>query len=63
MDPTQYQMPIFPLVPGFFDSNQDSEDFLSSLDSDTRDYVLKHTDEFSNRDDLYECVNRLHRKS
>ena len=59
--------PIIPLgneypgfIPGVFSSTQDRDEYLSSLDSDTRDYVLKHTDEFSTKADLMECVNKLH---
>lgn len=64
MDPNQQIMPfdnIFPaFIPGIFASTQDRNDYLSSLDSDTRDYVLKHTDDFSSKADLMECVSKLH---
>lgn len=46
-------------IPGVFPSVQDGDDFLSSLDSDTRDYVMKHTDEFRSRADVMDCVNQL----
>lgn len=65
MDPDIQQ--IIPLgnvypgfIPGVFTSAQDRDEYLSSLDSDTRDYVLKHTGEFSSKADLMECVNKLH---
>lgn len=47
-------------VPGVFVNYRDENDYLSSLDSDTRDYVLKHTDEFRTRQDIVDCVNKLH---
>lgn len=63
MDPNQQVFPfdnVFPaLIPAIFNSVQDRDDYLSSLDSDTRDYVLKHTDEFSSKSDLMDCVNKL----
>lgn len=49
-----------PFFPGVFASLQEGDEYLASLDSDTRDYVLKHTDEFRSRSDIIECVNRLH---
>lgn len=52
--------PLYPaLFPGVFDSVQSETDYLSSLDSDTRDYVVKHTGEFSSRDEIIRCVNEL----
>lgn len=52
--------PLYPaLFPGVFDSVQAESDYLSSLDSDTRDYVVKHTGEFSSRDEITKCVNEL----
>jgi hypothetical protein len=69
MDPTQIQYAvsnpaILPLgsymfTPGIFDSDMDRDDFLSSLDSDTRDYVMKHTNDFRTRKDIIDCVNKL----
>lgn len=43
-----------------FKSPEEREEYLASLDSDTRDYVLKHTDEFSSKADISACINRLH---
>ena len=72
MDPLQFipvaqpissLQPIIGFAPGVFPNIKESDDFLSSLDSDTRDYVLKHTDEFRTRSDVIDCVNRLHGKS
>ncbi len=46
-----------------FANAQEQDDYLASLDSDTRDYVLKHTDDFRTKDDIIDCVNRLHGRS
>jgi hypothetical protein len=43
-----------------FSSKEEENEYLASLDSDTRDYVLKHTDDFSSKQDLIDCANRLH---
>lgn len=43
-----------------FSSKDEEDEYLASLDSDTRDYVLKNTDDFSSKSDLIDCVNRLH---
>lgn len=45
---------------GIFTNAQDQDEYLASLDSDTRDYVIKHTDEFRTKADIIDCVNRLH---
>jgi hypothetical protein len=50
----------FVFAQGIFNTDAEGNDFLSSLDSDTRDYVIKHTDEFRTRNDIFDCVNRLH---
>lgn len=51
---------LYPLVfPGISASQQDREEYLNSLDSDTRDYVMKHTDESSSKEDLMDCVRKL----
>lgn len=50
----------YAFLSGIFPTMEDSEKFLASLDSDTRDYVLKHTDEFRTKADIIECINRLH---
>lgn len=67
MDPIQQIAPLQPAFPvffaGIFESNEDRDKYLNSLDSDTRDYVLKHTDEFSTRSELMDCVKNLHGKS
>lgn len=49
------------LYPGIF-SVEDS-DYLSSLDSDTRDYVLKHTDDNRTMADIKNCIDKLQSKS
>jgi hypothetical protein len=62
MQPSPALQPIssYMFAPGIFFSTDESNSFLSSLDSDTRDYVLKHTDDFRTRADIEECINRLH---
>ncbi len=68
MDPTPFasvNSPVyFPIygygfIPGIFLDDNERDDYLSSLDSDTRDYVLKHTDEFRSRQDIEDCINKL----
>lgn len=55
-----YYNPNYPfLFPGLSFDNDPKETYLSGLDSDTRDYVLKHTNEYASREDLEECVYRL----
>lgn len=69
MDPSQSaNMAIPPITgymfaPGIFLSPEEGDQFLSSLDSDTRDYVLKHTDELRTRRDIDECIARLRNES
>jgi len=69
MDSMQYTqvtnpgyLPVGSLMfaPGIFFSESERNDYLASLDSDTRDYVIKHTDEYRSRQDIVDCVNRLH---
>ena len=50
----------YTFAPGIFLTKEDSDNFMASLDSDTRDYVIKHTDDFRSREDIMECINRLH---
>ncbi|HWT73781.1 MAG TPA: hypothetical protein VN258_03540 [Mobilitalea sp.] len=42
-----------------FTNMDEQNNYLASLDSDTRDYVLKHTDEYRSQQDIIDCVNRL----
>jgi hypothetical protein len=49
----------FALYPAFFETEEDSYNFLSSLDSDTRDYVINHTDDFRTKSDIIDCVYKL----
>jgi hypothetical protein len=67
MDPIHQVAPIQAVHPlyyaGLFDTYQETDDYLNSLDSDTRDYVLNHSGEFSTRIDLIDCVKRLHGES
>lgn len=69
MDPVQFGTATNPMlnptssfmfVPAVTNNTNAAEDYLSSLDSDTRDYVLKHTDDFRSRQDIEDCVYRLH---
>jgi hypothetical protein len=62
-NPTTQPFGGFIFVPGVFASVDEGNDYLSSLDSDTRDYVIKHTGEFSSKADIIDCVNRLHGES
>ena len=39
-----------------------TDDYLSSLDSDTRDYVIQHTGSRRNKADIIDCINELHGK-
>ncbi|MFQ9509980.1 MAG: hypothetical protein ACLRZ7_03460 [Lachnospiraceae bacterium] len=58
MDPFYYStIPLF--FPGIFTDGNDRDKYLDSLDSDTRDYVLHHTDAFSSRQELEDCVRAL----
>lgn len=58
--PISSLQPFSGYVPGVFPNINDSNELLSSLDSDTRDYVLKHTHELRSRSDIIACVNKLH---
>jgi|GEM_PF-1924740 len=50
----------FLLVPNIFASIEGGNEFLSTLDSDTRDYVIKHSGEFSSKADIIDCIDKLH---
>ena len=50
----------FIFIPGVFETTEDEHDYLSSLDSDTKNYVIEHTSEFRTKADIIECVNKLH---
>lgn len=56
-------MSNYMFLPAFFSTEEDGNNYLSSLDSDTRDYVMKHTDEFRSKSDIIDCVNRLRNES
>ncbi len=45
-------------TPGAFMNFGDN--LLDSLDSDTRDYVIKHTGDNRTRQDILDCIDRLH---
>lgn len=55
--------PYSVFVPGIFDPVEEGHNYLASLDSDTRDYVIKHTDEYRTKADIIDCVKRLHEES
>jgi hypothetical protein len=62
MDPVQLPtaLPITPILyPGLFETMEIENDFLSSLDSDIREYVISNPSEFTSRDDLMAFVNRV----
>ncbi len=42
-----------------FVNEEDQNSYLSSLDSDTREYVLRHKDEFRTRQDIVDFVGRM----
>jgi len=44
--------------PGIF---RVTDDYLSSLDSDTREYVVRHTSEDRSKEDIVKCINELHK--
>jgi hypothetical protein len=43
-----------------FATPQEQADYLASLDSDTREYVVSHTSEFRTREDIDDCIRKLH---
>lgn len=47
-------------APDIFSSGDEENEYLASLDSDTREYVLRHSGEFSSKEDIFDCVNRMH---
>ncbi len=52
--------PIFAqFATNVFTSDIERDNYLSSLDSDTRAYVLKNTGEFRTIQDVEDCVNKL----
>lgn len=59
MDMNNY-LPIYPLAfPGIRNFQDQEEVFLSSLDSDTREYVRRHTEKGCSRDEMEHCVAEL----
>jgi hypothetical protein len=69
MDPVQFGTSMNPMLqptssimfaPGIVNKVFSADDYLASLDSDTRDYVLKHTDESRTKEDIEDCIYRLH---
>ncbi len=70
MDPMQYSSSLIPAyVPygsfafaaGVFLNDADRDDYLSSLDSDTRSYILNHPEEFGTRQKIEDFVSQMHR--
>lgn len=70
MDPMQYSSTIIPAyVPygsfafaaGVFLSDSERDHYLSSLDSDTRSYILNHPKEFGTRQDIDDFVSQKSR--
>lgn len=60
-NPTTQAMSGYMFAPGIFFNSEEENNYLSSLDSDTRDYVMKHTDDYRTRGDIEECISKLHR--
>lgn len=67
MGPMQPMYPMFPNYPIYpavtskiIDTDNRKDKFLSNLDSDTRAYVLEHTENGCSTDDLRDCVKKLH---
>lgn len=48
------------LIPGMLAANKNSDDYLATLDSDTREYVMRHTSSDRTIMDIVHCVERLH---
>lgn len=61
--PVPVLQPSGGFIPGIVANIGNGEDYLASLDSDTRDYVLKHTSEPRSQQDIIDCVNKLHNGS
>lgn len=47
-------------TPIVFGASVYDQEYLNSLDDDTREYVLNHTSDFQSRDEVIEFVNRIH---
>jgi hypothetical protein len=61
MFPMYPSYPLYPAVTSkIINTSSSRDEYLSSLDSDTRDYVQKHTESDCSTDDLRDCVKRLH---
>ncbi|HHV13774.1 MAG TPA: hypothetical protein GXX75_26250 [Clostridiales bacterium] len=70
MDPMQYSSTIIPaympyggiaFAAGIFMTDGDRDSYLSSLDSDTRSYILNHPEEFGTRQEIDDFVSQMHR--
>lgn len=66
MDPTTPMFPNQPFslsafAPDVFASAADGEKYLSTLDSDTRAYVMEHAEEFQSMDDILRFVDGMRR--
>ncbi len=56
----EYQTSGMPYVfPGITRPEESKKQYLDTLDSDTRAYVMNHTDSECSRADLEACVNHL----
>ncbi len=58
--PIPVLQPTGTFAPGIASDPKDEDEYLASLDSDTRDYVLKHTSETRSQQDIVDCINKLH---
>lgn len=61
-DPESQPISSYMFAPGIFFSANEGNNFLSSLDIDTKDYVVNHINEFKTRQDIDDCICRLHSK-
>ncbi len=57
----QVQTPVVvnAMIPGIFPTIVDRDNYLSSLDTETRDYILQHTDDFRSVKDIADCVEEM----
>jgi hypothetical protein len=62
-NPTMQPVSSYMFAPGIFFTPEDGDKFLLGLDSDTRSYVLNHTDEFRTIQDIHDCIDRLQKGS
>jgi hypothetical protein len=57
-NPLQTPLVMNSLIPGIFPTIADRDNYLSSFDQETRDYILQNTDDFRSISDIAKCVER-----